>query len=280
MSYTIERFGAITLPTYNRDISMAPAAAQRRIVATAAGAFDGDGDGRSAQQFPHTLTVEAIVSEASLAAQRTALDALRAAVGTRNWLYRRDDATAAVVQRAPCRFVALRVERGYEQRRVYQPVQMEFVQLGAWQGAATSWTLDEGELLDDGLDLDASTYFAALSSSPASQAVTNGGNLPVRAVTVTINAGSGIVVNPIITATNIDLRWAGSIPAGQSLVIDGGALSVLLNGADAYSGLYFGGTHTVESWIELAPGASVVTLTIGGTLTGASWSIDFREVWA
>ncbi len=278
MAYYLERFGSITLPTAMSRESSAPAVADDRIVATVTGAFDGDGSGRNQQRFPHTLTYQAIVAAASLAAQRTALDALRAAVGTRAYLYRRADDNG-VVHRAMCRLVAMPHDREYEHQG-YLPVRLEFRQLEAWQGAATSWTLDDGELLDDGLDLDASTYFATLSASPASQAVTNGGNLPVRTVTVTINAGSGIVVNPIITAPNIDLRWAGSIPAGQSLVIDGGALSVLLIGADAYSGLYFGGTHTGERWIELAPGASVVTLTIGGTLTGASWSIDFREVWA
>lgn len=279
MSYTFERFGTITLPEYNREISAAPAAASLRIVATVAGAFDADGSGRSGQQFPHPLTLDAIVSEDDSGDQRTALDALRAAVGTRAYLYRRADDDAAV-HRALCRLASMTQDRKYDQRRAYQPIRLQFQQLAGWQGQATSWTLDDGELFDDGLDLDSSDYYAAISSSPSSQAVTNGGNLPVSAVIITINAGSGTVTNPIITAPNMDLRWSGAIPAGQSLVIDAGALSVLLNGADAYGGLYFGGTHTIENWIELAAGASVVTLTVGGMLTGASWSIDFREAWA
>lgn len=279
MSYTFDRFGSITLPTYNREISMAPVGAAELIVSTIAGAFDADGTGRSGQRFPHTLTVEVIVSEADSGDQRAALDALRAAVGTRAYLYRTadDDGTT---HKTLCRLVGMRQERSYEQRRAYQPIRLEFRQLGPWQGQATSWTLDDGELLDDGLDFDSSDYYSVISTSPDSQAVTNGGNLPATSVVITINAGSGALGNPIITAPGMDLRWAGLIPAGQSLIIDSGALSVLLNGADAYSGLYFGGTHTIENWIELAPGASVVTLTIGGTLTGASWSIDFREAWA
>ena len=278
MAYYLERFGAITLPVAMSKETLTPVAADARIVATAAGAFDADGAGRSAQQFPHSLSYQVIVNEATLAAQRTAIDALRAAVGTRAYLYRRADDNNAV-HRALCRLVAMPHDRAFDHQG-FLPIRLEFKQLQPWQGAATSWTLDDGESLDDGLDLDSSTYFAALSTSPASQVVTVGGNLPVRAVLITISAGSGTLLNPIITAPNVDLRWVGAIPAGQSLVIDAGALSVLVNGADAYSGLYLGGTHTVERWIELAPGASVVTLTIGGTLTGASWSIDFREVWA
>ena len=278
MAYYLERFGTITLPAAMSIETAAPVAAAERIVSTVAGAFDADGAGRSAQRFPHTLTYQAIVDEATLAAQRTALDALRAAVGTRAYLYRRADDDAAV-QRALCRLVAMPHDRQFEHQG-YLPIRLEFRQLTAWQGQATSWTLDDGELFDDGLDLDSSDYYAAISSSPSSQAVTNGGNLPVSSVVITINAGAGALANPIITAPNMDLRWAGLIPAGQSLVIDSGALSVLLNGADAYSGLYFGGTHTIENWIELAAGASVVALTVGGTLTGASWSIDFREAWS
>lgn len=279
MSYFYERFGSITLPTYNREASLAPVAPDLRIVATAAGAFDADGSGRSAQQFPHSLTVEAIVSETTVGAQRTALDALRAAVGTRAYLYRRADDDSSV-QRAQCRLASMTQERSYEQRRAYQPVRLQFQQLEAWQGAATAWTLDDGEVLDDGLDFDASAYYASLSASPASQVIANGGNLPVLDAVLTVTAGSAALSNPIFTATGVDLRWTGTIPAGDALVIDCGAASVLLAGADAYSGLGFGAGHAVEQWLRLEPGNTTLTLTVSGTLTGASWSVDFRARWA
>lgn len=278
MAYFLERFGSITLPAPMSDETATPVAAADRIVTTVAGAFDADGAGRSAQRFPHTLTYQAIVDAATLAALATALDALRAAVGTRAYLYRRADDDGAV-HRALCRLVAMPVMRKFEHQG-YQPVRLEFRQLGQWQGQATSWTLDEGELLDDGLDLDSSDYFATLSSSPATQVVTNGGNLPVTAVVITITAGATNLGGPIVTAPGVDLRWTGTILAGQALVIDTGELSVLLDGADAYSGLFFGGGHSIEEWLRLEPGNSTVGLSITGTLTGASWSIDFREAWA
>ena len=279
MSYFYERFGEITLPIFNRDANLAPAAAKARIVSAAAGAFDADGSGRSAQQFPHSLSIDAFVSEDDAAAQRVLLDAVRAAVGTRAYLYRRadDDET---VQRAHCRLVNLTIDRSYKQRRAYQPIRMEFQQLEAWAGTATSWVLDDGEVLDDGLTVDASDYSVSLTSVPALQTIEVGGNLPVTDAILTVTAGSAALSNPAFTATDVDLRWTGTIPIGQSLVIDCGAASVLLAGADAYSGLSLGAGHAIEEWLRLEPGSTPLTLNVSGTLTGASWSVYFRERWA
>lgn len=280
MGYSFERFGAITLPEYNREMNMAPVAAVQRIVATAAGAFDADGSGRAGQQFPHALTVEAIVFEEAAADLRAALDALRAAVGTRAYLYRRadDDST---VHRALCRLASMDVQRSYEQRRAYQPVTLQFLQLSAWQGASSAaWTLDDGELFDDGLLFDATSYAWSIGSSLTIRSVTNGGNLPVMDVVFTITAGATGLTNPILTGGGMDLRWTGTIAATKSLVIDCGVLSVLNDGANAYSGLTLGANHAIEAWCSLAPGATDIELAITGTLTGATWGVSFRDRWA
>lgn len=280
MSYYYDRFGALTLPEYNREASIAPAAAALRIVTTAAGAFDADGSGRSMQQFPHPLTLEAIVSEDATADQRTALDALRAAVGTRAYLYRVADDNDTI-QRALCRLQSMTAERRYEQRAAYQPIRLIFQQLEPWRGEAYgAWTLDSGELLDDGLLFNATAYSVAISASPSSQAVTNGGNLPVADAVFTITAGSGNLTNPVLTGGGMDLRWTGTIDAGDSLVIDCGALSVQDDGVDAYGTFALGSGHTIEDWCYLAPGATTVSLAVSGTLTGASWSVAFRDRWA
>jgi len=280
MSYTFERFGAITLPTYNRESSIAPAAAAQRIVATTAGAFDADGSGRSAQQFPHSLTVEAIVSEDDAADQRDALDELRAAVGTRAYLYRRADNDSAV-HRAPCRLASMTQDRSYEQRRAYQPVRLQFVQLGPWQGTATAWTFDDGESFDDGLAFDASTFSYTFGTSPMTRTREPSGNLPVVDVLFTITApGGASLSNVVLTGGGMDLRWTGTIPAGQALTIDSGAAAVLLAGADAYDLFAIGDNHAIEGWCNLEPGDTSVTLQLSGTVSGAVWSVDFRERWA
>lgn len=280
MGYSFERFGAITLPTYNREIAMAPVSAVQRIVATAAGAFDADGSGRAAQAFPHPLTIEAIVFEEASADLRAALDALRAAVGTRAWLLRRadDDGT---IHRALCRLTSMDVQRSYEQRRAYQPVTLQFLQMSAWQGAGgEAWALDSGEFFDDALWFDAAQYTWSIGGSPTFRTVANGGNLPVTDAIFTIKAGATGLTNPILTGGGMDLRWTGTIAATKSLVIDCGALSVLNDGANAYSGLTLGSNHTIEAWCSLPPGETTIELAITGTLTGATWGVSFRDRWA
>jgi len=280
MGYSFERFGTLVLPAYNREMSQAPAPAVQRIVATAAGAFDADGSGRAAQAFPHPLTIEAIVFEEASADLRSALDALRAAVGTRAYLYRRADDNN-LVHRALCRLASMEINRSYEQRRAYQPVTLQFQQLAAWQGASHSaWTLDSGELFDDGLTLDTTSYAWSIGSSPTIRSVSNDGNLPVTDVLFTITAGATGLSNPILSGGGMDLRWTGTIAATKSLVIDCGALSVLNDGANAYSGLALGANHAIEDWCRLQPGSTDIELAITGTLTGATWAVAFRDRWA
>lgn len=280
MGYSFERFGVITLPEYNREMNMAPVAAVQRIVATAAGAFDADGSGRAGQQFPHPLTVEAIVFEEAAADLRVALDALRAAVGTRAWLLRRadDDDT---IHRALCRLASMEVQRSYEQRRAYQPVTLQFLQLSAWQGGGgEAWTLDDGEFFDDALWFDAAQYTWSIGTSPTTETISNNGNLPVTDAIFTITAGSSALSNPILTGGGMDLRYTGTIAAGEALAIDCGALSVLNDGANAYSTFALGANHTLETWCSLAPGDTDITLTVTGTTTGATWNVSFRDRWA
>lgn len=279
MGYSFERFGMLTLPIYNRESSQSPVAANLRLVSTAAGAFDSDGSGRSAQQFPHGLTVVALVSEDASADQRAALDALRAAVGTRAYLYRvaDDDST---IHRALCRLAAMTVERSYSEHG-YQPVTLQFQQLAGWQGASNSaWVLDSGEFFDDGLALDVTGYSWPIGATLTLRSVSNGGNLPVTDVRFTITAGATGLTNPILSGGGMDLRWTGTIAATKTLVIDCGALSVLNDGADAYSGLALGSNHALEHWCRLQPGVTEIELAITGTLTGATWAIAFRDRWA
>lgn len=279
MAYYLDRFGSITLPVAMSNETATPVPAEERLVTTTAGVFDADGAGRSRQRFPNTLTYQAIVDEATLAAQRTAIDALRAAVGTRAYLYRVADSDGAV-HRALCRLVAMPHEREFEHQG-YLPIRLEFKQLTAWQGATHgTWYFDEGEEFDSGLDFDTNDYLAALTASPASQVVSNGGNYPVTGAIFTVTAGSAALSNVVLYAVGMDLRWDGSIPAGQALVVDCGAASVQLAGIDAYSDFYIGPTHTLEDWCRLEPGNTTIGLSVIGTLTGASWSIEYRDRWA
>lgn len=258
MAYSYTAFGNITLPTYNRESDLSPVQAMTRFVQTAGGVFDADGSGRSLRRYPHSLTIDAIVSESTAVAQRTALDALRAAVGLRTYLYRVAD-NDGTIHRAVCRLAALTVMRSYSEHG-YQPVTLQFQQLSAWEGSlhSYSWSL----------------------SSPSTKTVTVDGNLPVVDVIFTITAGAGALTNPILTGGGMDVRYTGTIAIGNALVIDCGTLSVLNDGVDGYSGFTLGANHVIEPWCELAPGETDLTLTVSGTTTGATWSVVFRDRWA
>lgn len=280
MSYFYERFGAITLPTFNREASLAPVAPDLRIVATAAGAFDGDGVGRAAQKFPHSLSLEAIVSEATTAAQRTALDALRAAVGTRAHLYRRadDDST---VQRALCRLASMTAQRSYEQRRAYQPITLQFAQIGPWLGTTYSgpWTLDSGIYFDDSYVLDAPSLGVTLGASGQYIGLPNGGNLPQSDVTITVAVASGAIRAVAFLGSDWHIGYSGPLTAGRILTIDAGAQRVVVNDDDAYADFDFGVGHVIEDWISLTPGNNGVTINYIGAAV-ATVQFQYADRWA
>lgn len=278
MAYVYERFAAVTLPIYNRETNLSPVPAANEVVSTLAGAFDAVGQGRSRQKYPNSLSVKCVVTAASAAAWRTALDQLRALVGTRGKLYRRGDDNA--LHTCIARLVAMPHTRSVE-HKAHIEVTLQFLQLTAWIGDShASWALDNGELLDSGLFLDPATFKQTISASPSTQTVTNGGNLPQTDVVFVVTAGSGALSNIVIGAAGVDLRYNATLAAGSTLVIDCAAQAVLVNGGDAYSAFTLGPTHTKEDWCELAPGSTAVSVYASGTLTGSSWTIEFADRWA
>jgi hypothetical protein len=280
MSYSFSRFGNIILPAYNRESVTSPVAPAQRIITTTAGAFDSDSSQRATQRFPHALSIDAIVYESDVAVQRSEIDILRAAVGTRAFLYREAD-DDGVTHRALCRLNNMVINRSHTQRRTFQPVTLQFLQLMAWQGGNhTEWTLDSGESLDDALFFDVVDYTWSIGTSPTTQTVNNAGNLPVRNVVFTITAGATALTNPKISGAGMDLWYTGTIAAGKSFVVDCGSLSVLNDGVDAYANLELGTGHTIEHWCNLPPGNTSIELEISGTTTGATWSVAFRDGWA
>jgi len=278
--YAIERFGTIELSPFNNSFTLSPVETAPALIQTAGGVFDNDGEGRSKQIFPHPLSYKCVVAEDVYDDNRDVLDALRAAVGTRARLYRRarDDN-----DRHFCMAKLPRMPHDWPyQQRGYFEIEMAFLQLTPWQGSDhAEWRLDDGEVFDDGLELDPADYIVSLASFD-SQIVTNGGNLPVRDVILTVTAGASALSNPVFQGpSGVRLAWNGTIPAFSELVIDCGARSVMLAGADAYdTRLTLAVGHSVEDWFYLDPGATLVSVAILGTRTGATWGVTFRDWWA
>lgn len=94
--------------------------------------------------------------------------------------------------------------------------------------------------------------------------VTNQGDFQINDAVFAITVSSTVTAVQVTSTTGIDLRWTGSAAAGYSLVIDAGKQSVLLAGANAYSGFSLGTGHTVAGWLPLPVGNTTLALTITG----------------
>lgn len=279
-AYTLERFGAVTLPIYNPETDHSPLSARTAVVQTIAGAFDGWGDEDAPLELPTTRSYRSIVLDETAAAWRTALDALRAQVGKRARLYRRandDDA----VQWCIARLIQNPVQRVYQGGYI-QEVELIFQLWTGWSGHDhTTWTLDSGEILDGGLYLDDSGFVETMASSPHTITVTNGGNRRVDNAIITITAGSSAITAVTIAKTGeTDIDWSGTVSSGNALVIDCGAYKVTNNAVNAFSGLTLGGDHAVAEWLRLDPGDNDIVVTFTGGSTNSTVRVEFADGWA
>lgn len=98
---------------------------------------------------------------------------------------------------------------------------------------------------------------------------TNSGNAisqPRLIFNCTAAAASGLTIERLVFGVVKDcVRYTGSIAAGQSLEINCRALSVTLDGADAYTNF----SYTHPAWLRLLAGANTLRVTVpsgGGTL--------------
>lgn len=198
----------------------------------------------------------------------------RTASGDIHWMYARLAEVAAV--------------RDYQLTRypTIQDVDLRFVcQELWWRGDyGGTWYLDSGESLDTGLALDSAEEYP-LSASPTTFSISVGsasdpGRAPVRAMRITIKAGTASMSNITITRSGGEvLQFVGTIPANQSLLIDTGSMQVTVNGVDAYDSLVFEPTADMASWFALQPGANQVTVTFTGGGTGRQIEFSYYEGW-
>ncbi len=280
MAYTIRRFGAITLPIYNRRADLSPVLPRTALLATASGTFDAWGSDRAPQKLPHSITMACVLSEDTAAAFRTAIDALRAAVGTRATLYRMADDDGSV-HRCKARLIDMDYQRAVANIH-HQELKLVFQQLDAWTGRrAEDWVLDDGSIFDDGLYLDTADV---LITPPGNGEVTILGNLPAKDVRITMNFG-GADSDPayvVIPQSGVAIEIAGPWANLDVLHIDAEARTITLNGADCYSRVnlnngYAAYDHTATEWLRLDPGLNQI-FAIGTALDFAT--LQYTEAWA
>ncbi len=121
---------------------------------------------------------------------------------------------------------------------------------------------------------------SCLSIDCSSVTVSNDGNGICYDAVITITAGAAnITALTISTANGTDIDWTGTLTAGNALLIDCGAKSIKNNGVNAYSGFAYGGSHTANSWLELLPGDTAITIDRTGGSTDSTVRVLFREIW-
>lgn len=122
--------------------------------------------------------------------------------------------------------------------------------------SADDWTVGDGtfvvgdgttELGQNGTE----ETLTATGGAVQSFTLTHAGNIPAVNLAITVTAGNQSITNLIITnnTTGHTFTYAGTIAAGNSLVVDTGAMSVQNNGSDDYANFTPGNK---AEWMQLA----------------------------
>lgn len=285
-SYQIYQFDGVGLPLYNPETDLMSGVVASTLRQSIGGTFDIYG---IRQRLPDTLNFAVNGTYAAADANillidhagnrildhannrilvatptqwlRLQVDALRSRIGVRGTIWRRRWQDTTVTQWKTARLLSIN-ELGNTRLRTYLAeldCQFETAH-AAWRSSAASTV--SGNLVSGG---------------PLGLNVTSDGNAPVTDPVITITASGSITsIQIVCVAAGVDLTWTGTLSAGQSLVIDCGAPSVLKAGANAYSGLTLGAGHTARGWLPLAAGINVLTVYANGTGTA---SISHYNQW-
>ncbi len=174
--------------------------------------------------------------------------------------------------------------------KLFQDLELRFVTQDAfWRGEHQGgWFLDSGIYLNTGLNLDNGNPIT-LTSSPTNLTVYNGANqapgrAPVRAMQIVFKTGTtGINAGTLSISRSggETLEFDGAIAANKELLIDTGAMQVILDGADAYDDLDFAPTADKAVWFCLEPGANQITVEFTKSGAGTNPTIEFiyDEAW-
>lgn len=258
MSYILITFDDVALPAYNRESGLDTGPSQPGFVATINGGFDVYGSDVAPVNTPFTATLRAIVSEETDAAQRAAIDGLRAKARVRGKLVRQAEDDLSI------HWAWARLQQ-VQQRRVYNQRGYQILEF-TW-AMESEWYADRADLTE------------TLAGSPYTLSVENEGNRTVTNAAITISADSANLTAATITTTNgTHLIWAGTLLAGDDLVIDCGAKSIKNDGANAYAGLSYGSGHTIDDWLRIY-GVMDITITYTGGGTAPTVTIAFNDGW-
>jgi hypothetical protein len=279
VTYIIERFGNLPISALEAQQDIGTHEAQ---VATAilpgGGQYDAYGD-EIAPLVKRDIPVTAVFAGSGW---QTQYRALRAAIGKRGWLYRRDEQDDAV-HKIMARLMRVQTRRT---KKDFDSIQAQLVFLPLspqWYGQEhLTWTFDSGYYFDDGLVFDDSGISFTLDTTPKYVTVNNGGNARVTSVKATITAGSAAITSLSVArqigATTYE-KWIynGTIAIGKSLVVDCGALSVVNDGSEDYANLSWSTLHKTDDWLRLEPGDNTIEVQRVGGGVNSVIVFEFRD---
>jgi hypothetical protein len=194
-----------------------------------------------------TITYSAYAAYASVSDLENGIGTYTLLEGTYNklWLY---DDTVYRWRYATLREVAVDIDP-----RVPLLAKYRFT----WEPQAPGW-----------FDYALTSVTTTLNTSPKTITVDNTGTLDVFDAILTVTAGSANITALEIKATTpgFELDYAGTITAGQALVIDCGAKSVLNNAVADYANFSLGAAHVIDEWSQFtaSPDVDVVVTLTGG----------------
>lgn len=193
------------------------------------------------------------------AALRDKLNTIKAKIGTRAVLMREED-TDGSRQYKLARLLDVQHIRTLGNADSIATLELSFEADGrGWRSVTQSETTD--------------TLSAGATTTVT---VTPGGTEEIGDAVITVTADGGDVTNLEVTADGgVHWTFSATIADGSELLIDCGAMTVTLDGVDAFDDFDLESTHTSQGWLPLPTGSTEINfITTGGP---ADLSIVYRE---
>ena len=286
MTYKLVSFGEFSLVGFEEVEQMgsgsAPSSYQRL---PGGGAIDNFG---TQQTFTGMVSrnKSLVYSKQSAATLQATINALKKLVGVRDRLYREDqDGNDSYVH---SRLIAVGQSRTTEERRGLvqstQEISLEFetesdVFIGDFVG---TWKLNDGNKINDNLDLNSSLLFS-ITSDPETVQITitdsaELGKTATKSVEMVITAPGGGIASGIRIENQLGqiLVYNAAVNAGEKLIINSGNNTITNNGVDAWADLVVTRAEHVHTWFALAVATNDITITGGN---GIDLDVRFSEMW-
>ncbi len=264
MGYWITRFGTTDLPARRQMQDAITGRVQSSVIGLPGGhVFDAHGT-ETAIGEGYPVKVGGVVCAATPAALKTAVYLLRALKGVQDKLYRTPDGGSANSEWVEARCDSVESIRDWR-NRLWENVVLYFTVLDdVWSGAAGEKNI-------------------ALTTGADEGEADNTGDATVRDLTITIAAvGSAITqvdIENLETGHVSKIRYSGSITAGQSLVIDCGALTVKNNGVDDWDNLSIESAHQIDEWLRLKSGENTIRVTRTGGSADSMATVNWYHAY-